>query len=653
MRYAGENDFNLRQYMVELDKPVGLTLAPDPVTGAIVVQNIKEGSPAALSQLIQVGDTVKKCSAVFGEEMWQALDIRRVRWAINNRMSKVKLVLERPIRPLATPPAWYGLGRTGQASSWPHGPEREALTSPISFSASASLDDAGLDHMSCPGKPLMVGFHRSGVLSPPSLSSPSSSSASASALSRRPPRASLSVAARSEKLQLLREEISMGGRKNMIHLIHEPPFTASSARGGLSDPYSSPDGASSRSPAEQPCGPFSSFSQQQQQPPPPPNASAKKNKMVLPFLPWLLVTSTRLDTRDLTLLASIRGLSALLELSLTSSPASGGHLEVKGSSKESAPRNEFNVSSLLSVSSSKSSPSGPPSSSNSPNNSSSPSPFQVVQSFLGSLSMTQQQPQQAPVNGTVASQGRNLLPFGLGGGGADVATKAGEREKRLRQLVTAAASLQRLCYRRMGSSLHNSPRDRCAILLHADEGVESEVGGLLAGWLYWYQGLGLQEAILTTELGTGAAVKQDLIEEATHLLFTMGQERQGRATLNWRGYGAQEVSVAGDLVGGWENHVSLLKCDDPEGCRGETCHGHFFLTLTGLKPGVYYYKFIVDGTWAVDPVAPKVIDSAGNYNNVLNVPSLPAAITSKERLQLVRWQAANMALELKIRGGSS
>jgi hypothetical protein len=32
---------------------------------------------------------VRKCSAVFGEDMWQATDIRRMRWAINNRTSKV------------------------------------------------------------------------------------------------------------------------------------------------------------------------------------------------------------------------------------------------------------------------------------------------------------------------------------------------------------------------------------------------------------------------------------------------------------------------------------------------------------------------------------------------------------------------------------
>lgn len=46
------------------------------------------------------------------------------------------------------------------------------------------------------------------------------------------------------------------------------------------------------------------------------------------MLPWLLVTSTRLDTRDLTHIASYRGLSALLELGLT---LSSGALAVRGS----------------------------------------------------------------------------------------------------------------------------------------------------------------------------------------------------------------------------------------------------------------------------------------------------------------------------------
>ena len=40
------------------------------------------------------------------------------------------------------------------------------------------------------------------------------------------------------------------------------------------------------------------------------------------------------------------------------------------------------------------------------------------------------------------------------------------------------------------------------------------------------------------------------------------------------------------------------------------CAGNSFVALDGLQPGVYYYKFIVDGTWAIDPLAPKVQEGA-------------------------------------------
>lgn len=55
-----------------------------------------EGSSARASSRMhshacaQVGDALKMCSAVFGEDMWPAVDIRRVQWAINNRTSKVR-----------------------------------------------------------------------------------------------------------------------------------------------------------------------------------------------------------------------------------------------------------------------------------------------------------------------------------------------------------------------------------------------------------------------------------------------------------------------------------------------------------------------------------------------------------------------------------
>ncbi|GIL50060.1 hypothetical protein Vafri_6384, partial [Volvox africanus] len=99
--------------MVVLEKPVGLTLAPDPKTGQVVIQDVKPNSPAHKCGLIQVGDVVKCCSAVFGDDMWVAADIRRVRWAINSRMGDVKLLLERGRRLKGGLTAWYCGGKVG------------------------------------------------------------------------------------------------------------------------------------------------------------------------------------------------------------------------------------------------------------------------------------------------------------------------------------------------------------------------------------------------------------------------------------------------------------------------------------------------------------------------------------------------------------
>lgn len=62
---------------------------------------------------------------------------------------------------------------------------------------------------------------------------------------------------------------------------------------------------------------------------------------------------------------------------------------------------------------------------------------------------------------------------------------------RIKHLLNAAASLQRLAFRR-GGRLHRARRAACAVLLHCDEGMEADVAVLLAGWLHWYGKLPMQ-----------------------------------------------------------------------------------------------------------------------------------------------------------------
>ncbi len=59
-------------------------------------------------------------------------------------------------------------------------------------------------------------------------------------------------------------------------------------------------------------------------------------------------------------------------------------------------------------------------------------------------------------------------------------------------------------------------------------------------------------------------------------------------------------------------------------------------------------RYIVDGTWTVDPASPKVLDASGNWNNLLEVHERPPITTSRERLAMARWQAAHLASEKKM-----
>lgn len=64
-----------------------------------------------------------------------------------------------------------------------------------------------------------------------------------------------------------------------------------------------------------------------------------------------------------------------------------------------------------------------------------------------------------------------------------------------------------LTRRRLGS-FHHSCKERCAVLLHCDPGVQAKIGSLLAGWLHWYWHMPLQEAVLSAEMATGCTVDQ-------------------------------------------------------------------------------------------------------------------------------------------------
>lgn len=70
--------------------------------------------------------------------------------------------------------------------------------------------------------------------------------------------------------------------------------------------------------------------------------------------------------------------------------------------------------------------------------------------------------------------------------------------------------------------------------------------------------------------------------------------------------GGNDVAVEGSFDN-WSTRTGLQKT------------GNNFTIVKLLPPGVYQYKFIVDGEWQYDPSQPAMYDEMNNVNNVIEV----------------------------------
>eukprot|EP00882_Tetradesmus_deserticola_P010062 GHRQ01010632.1.p1 GENE.GHRQ01010632.1~~GHRQ01010632.1.p1 ORF type:complete len:278 (+),score=82.35 GHRQ01010632.1:267-1100(+) len=71
-------------------------------------------------------------------------------------------------------------------------------------------------------------------------------------------------------------------------------------------------------------------------------------------------------------------------------------------------------------------------------------------------------------------------------------------------------------------------------------------------------------------------------------------------------HGGEHVEVEGSFDN-WSSRQPLQRT------------GRDFTVIKLLPPGVYQYKFIVDGDWKYDPNQPAMFDEIGNVNNVIEV----------------------------------
>ena len=86
---------------------------------------------------------------------------------------------------------------------------------------------------------------------------------------------------------------------------------------------------------------------------------------------------------------------------------------------------------------------------------------------------------------------------------------------------------------------------------------------------------------------------------------------KGNATFKLKGYADASLVVLTGTFNNW-NQSQLLFARE----------GDAWVCRVDLDPGVYQYKFIVDGDWLLDPSNPDTAeDEAGNVNNVIEVKS--------------------------------
>ncbi|GAV83635.1 DSPc domain-containing protein [Cephalotus follicularis] len=89
---------NLNEYMVTLDKPLGIRFALS-IDGKIFVHALKQGGNAEKSRIIMVGDTLKRASDSSGGRLTEVKDMGDTQKMLTEKTGSFSLVLERPFSP--------------------------------------------------------------------------------------------------------------------------------------------------------------------------------------------------------------------------------------------------------------------------------------------------------------------------------------------------------------------------------------------------------------------------------------------------------------------------------------------------------------------------------------------------------------------------
>lgn len=96
---------------------------------------------------------------------------------------------------------------------------------------------------------------------------------------------------------------------------------------------------------------------------------------------------------------------------------------------------------------------------------------------------------------------------------------------------------------------------------------------------------------------------------------------------------AKNVLLRGDVIDDWDVGIEMTKQD-----------GVFTVTIEDVNPGVYTYKYVVDGTWITDPHNAKTVTTADGANSVVYMPGLSSPVGS---ISVMKGNAKTLPSTLK------
>ncbi|KAI3428039.1 hypothetical protein D9Q98_006425 [Chlorella vulgaris] len=183
--------------------------------------------------------------------------------------------------------------------------------------------------------------------------------------------------------------------------------------------------------------------------------------------------------------------------------------------------------------------------------------------------------------------------------------------------------------------------------VHCTAGLGRAPATALA-YMWWFKGIHLEDAYeLLTGIRTCKPNANAIRNAAADILYG---EAPTPVCITLPRYGIEGTPQVAGLDVGWGQQLDM---------EPDSQFQHRFILRRSLPPGIYNYKFVIDGRWGYAPNCPTRMDG-DNLNNYVAVPYLntdPAVQAARERLlapggrmteeEAARIQAAAMAMPLK------